>query len=300
MFDLEQEIREWRRNLAAAAGLNREILAELEGHLREDFERQVRSGSNATEAWQAALQRIGTPRQLRSEFELSGTLGIAEALRRHKWKLLLCSAAGLLAAVVLNFLRPAPYQSETKMLIRYAVANGQLVTRSANQTNAIEPDNVLDRMMREQLEILTSLELAQRVAQDVGPKTILNGMGGGDDLVRATKVISSGLRVLARANSSVIETSFQHPNPRVVQPVLRKVLDHFLKLHVETFRATEDQTMVPGKISNISLITPPSPPSYDFGALFRTRAWIVAAGVLAGLVWVCAVSYNRFGYNLAR
>src|SRR5687768_12264310 len=94
MFDLEQEVRKWRQDLAAAAGLTREILAELEGHLREDFERQVRLGASVTEAWQAALQRIGTPGQLRSEFELSGTLGIAEALRRHKWRLLLCTAAG--------------------------------------------------------------------------------------------------------------------------------------------------------------------------------------------------------------
>jgi hypothetical protein len=70
MFDLEVEIQKWRREMAAT-GLAPEILAELEGHLRDDVERQVHSGVDVSAALQAALQRIGEPDALRTNSILS-------------------------------------------------------------------------------------------------------------------------------------------------------------------------------------------------------------------------------------
>jgi hypothetical protein len=68
MFDLEAQIRSWRQNVSASLGDRPDVLDELEGHLRDDFDRLVRSGERPESAWSAAVARIGTPEQLAREF----------------------------------------------------------------------------------------------------------------------------------------------------------------------------------------------------------------------------------------
>ena len=69
MLNLEENIAAWRQHLLAA-GINAPaVLDELESHLREDMERQTRSGSDARQAFEIAAQRIGEAHVLRTEFE---------------------------------------------------------------------------------------------------------------------------------------------------------------------------------------------------------------------------------------
>src|SRR5688500_13000729 len=103
MFDLERELQQWRREMKAT-GFNPEILTELEEHLREDIEQQLCSGAKGHDAFQAARQRIGKPNVLKNEFALISPPGVVETLRRHKWKILLSSGAGLLVAIALPLL----------------------------------------------------------------------------------------------------------------------------------------------------------------------------------------------------
>ena len=68
MFDLEQAIAEWRRQMLAA-GINSPVpLEELESHLREEVEMQVRSGASLEQAFEMAVQSIGQPAALKNEF----------------------------------------------------------------------------------------------------------------------------------------------------------------------------------------------------------------------------------------
>jgi hypothetical protein len=68
MFDLEQAMAEWRRQMLAAGIKNPSVVDELECHLREDVEREMQSGLSGEEAFQAAVKRIGLPLPLKSEF----------------------------------------------------------------------------------------------------------------------------------------------------------------------------------------------------------------------------------------
>ena len=71
MFDPEKTIAEWRRQMLAA-GINTPVpLEELESHLRDDIEQQMRSGVNAQWAFEAAVQRMGQASALKSEFKKS-------------------------------------------------------------------------------------------------------------------------------------------------------------------------------------------------------------------------------------
>jgi cation transport ATPase len=80
MFNLDQAITEWRRQMSAAGLKTVEFLNELESHLRDDVAEQVRTGLNSEEAFAAAVQRIGPARVVQAEFAKSRTRTIRQKL----------------------------------------------------------------------------------------------------------------------------------------------------------------------------------------------------------------------------
>jgi hypothetical protein len=71
MFNLEQSIAEWRRQMRADGIKTPVPLDELENHLREDVEQQMRSGSSAQQGFEIAVRQIGRAGELKNEFKKS-------------------------------------------------------------------------------------------------------------------------------------------------------------------------------------------------------------------------------------
>jgi polysaccharide biosynthesis transport protein len=158
------------------------------------------------------------------------------ALFRHKWRILICAIAGFAAAAAVYRLNPAPYSSEAKLFIRYVVIEGRAPT-PGDDSRMKSPDMRGETIMDSEEEILTSLDLSKQVAEAVGPEKILAKIDGGRDLGAAARVINRGLVVEAPPKSSVIRIVYNHPDFTVVQPVLREVIDRYLKMHVDIHRA---------------------------------------------------------------
>jgi hypothetical protein len=78
MFNLDRAITEWRRQMTAGGVKDSAVLDELESHVREDVERQTRSGVDAQKAFEAAVKRIGPASALKNEFERSMAAVLAE------------------------------------------------------------------------------------------------------------------------------------------------------------------------------------------------------------------------------
>jgi hypothetical protein len=74
MFNLEQAIADWRRRLVIGGIQSAAILDELESHLRDDLEEQVRSGIDPRQAFETASRRLGPVATLRQEFMKAGEL----------------------------------------------------------------------------------------------------------------------------------------------------------------------------------------------------------------------------------
>jgi hypothetical protein len=72
MFDLEQAITDWRQQMLAAGIKTPVPLEELESHLREDVEQQMRSGLSAQQAFGIATKEIGQAPELKREFKKIG------------------------------------------------------------------------------------------------------------------------------------------------------------------------------------------------------------------------------------
>lgn len=68
MFNLEQSIAVWRRQMLTAGIKNPVPLEELEIHLREEIERQMKSGMDAQQAFEITVSQIGQAKELKTEF----------------------------------------------------------------------------------------------------------------------------------------------------------------------------------------------------------------------------------------
>lgn len=99
MFNLEQAIGEWRRQMASAALKSDELLAELESHLREELDAQLRAGVALEPAFRVAVRSLGTPQELGKEFAKSTPLHKATS-RKFLWGFYYaCAAVALLIEV---------------------------------------------------------------------------------------------------------------------------------------------------------------------------------------------------------
>jgi hypothetical protein len=72
MFNLEQSIADWRRQMLAAGIRSPVPLEELEIHLREEIEQQMKSGSSEQDAFNSTVQKIGEAGLLKTEFKKAG------------------------------------------------------------------------------------------------------------------------------------------------------------------------------------------------------------------------------------
>jgi len=163
---------------------------------------------------------------------------IAYILFRHKGKILLGLLAGILAAVVV-FLRDRPtYVSDARLLIRYV-----LETRSGGPIDPGDqirtPEARGDSIVNSEVELLSSLDLAEEVAEAVQATNILNELGGGDSLQAAAFQIRKSLDIKVRPNSSVIGVSFEHPDPVIAQKVVTTLITKYLKMHTRIHRALD-------------------------------------------------------------
>ncbi len=168
-------------------------------------------------------------------------------LFRHKWKILILTVLGLLGALGAKLLIHPPFTSSARLLIRYVEESRPTIGEDGTRT--VSPGGRGgESIIKTEIDILTSYDLAVEVATKVGPETIL-GSNTGDtarDLVRAAGVVASGIGVTAERNSAVLRLAFSNPDATLVQPVLRQVIDTYMRRHAEVHRNTGnfDATLV--------------------------------------------------------
>jgi len=103
MFNLDQKISEWRRQMLAAGIKTPAPLEELEIHLREEIEPHIKSGLNEAEAFQAAVEKIGQAHLLQKEFKkVEKDHKIIRAITFLGWLAASCISLDCILGLVLN------------------------------------------------------------------------------------------------------------------------------------------------------------------------------------------------------
>ena len=157
------------------------------------------------------------------------------ALFKHKRKIIVCAAAGLLAGAAVYFLYPPVYESQAKLLVRYLVERSSVdaIDNSAGRGATQLAENALGS----EIEILTSWDLALQAAEAVGVKRLLPNTSGVPTKEAAATVVAKGLEVGARKGSNIIFVSYQNRNPQLATLVLNELVNRYFNKHLEVHRS---------------------------------------------------------------
>ncbi|MGA2243429.1 MAG: Wzz/FepE/Etk N-terminal domain-containing protein [Verrucomicrobiota bacterium] len=155
---------------------------------------------------------------------------------RHIWKILVLTAAGLLAASVYYVTQQPLYQSDAELFIRY-ISDNRALNPADNNSRVTSLIDMGQNVMNSESRILGSFDLAAEVATNVGPEKILAKLGGGKDPMAAAGVVGRNLRVNPVPDSSVIYLTFHHPDPDLVRPVLAELITDYQDKHVQVHKA---------------------------------------------------------------
>ena len=153
---------------------------------------------------------------------------------RHKWMISVCTVLGIGGATAFYCLFPPVYESRAKLLVRYVVDRSTV----DNLDSSAKPAGAqADNLMNSEVEILTSLDLATQVAEEVGVKRILGGSGGEATKDEAARALSKGLSVISLKGSNIISISYKNRNPQLATLVLDELVKFYFDKHLEIHRS---------------------------------------------------------------
>ena len=156
-------------------------------------------------------------------------------LFRHKWKILTGVAAGLIGVLIYLLLSPV-YESHAKLLVRYVVERSAIdpVDPQIKTTNGgINNDNVINS----EVEILTSADLGDEVAQAVGVERLARALGCRPTRDQVAHAISLGLTVTALKASNVISITYRNSDPELARKVLTELVERYFDKHLQVHRS---------------------------------------------------------------
>lgn len=165
-------------------------------------------------------------------------LGLADVyftLFRH-WRMIAIGAAlSVVASTTVYFFLPPRYLSEAKLLVRFVLDKRPMAPNSSD-SQVTSPDSRGENIMNSEVEILGSADLALQVATLMGPERILAKAGGGTNLYAAAGLIRRGITIELPRRSNIILVRASHPDPELVQPILKNLLDAYINKHIEIHR----------------------------------------------------------------
>jgi uncharacterized protein involved in exopolysaccharide biosynthesis/Mrp family chromosome partitioning ATPase len=161
---------------------------------------------------------------------------ILSAIFKHKWKVIICTVLGLLAATAVFFFYPRRYQSEAKLLVRYVLDRNPvdpIDSTTANTSFGKSNENVINS----EVEILQSWDLAVQVAEAIGFKKLCPQMGENANVNGAAYVVNAGLDVQARKGSDILFVSYTNDDPNLTAQVLNELVNRYFVKHLEVHRS---------------------------------------------------------------
>lgn len=191
-----------------------------------------------------------------------GVQDVLFIVSKHKWMILILALLGLGAAVAVYLKQKPLYQSETKLLVRYVMGIGSLDTYDRTKS----PDGggrSHDPVIINEMEMLSSVDLATEVASAIGIKKLLPDSKGPVSPSDAARVITSNLLVDFDKGSSVLRVNYKNGNPELSKQVLRELVERYFTKHLEIQRSAAAFDMASKQLEEVR------------GRLVRTRRELI-------------------------
>lgn len=161
-----------------------------------------------------------------------GLPDLFESLLRHWRIILICGVAGMGAAVATFFLAPSTYQSQAKLLVRYLLERGGIDPEMKSQ---VQGTSYTASVINDEIEILTSWDLARKVAQAVGPERLVRKEPPSQE--EAARLVKKGLEVGPVRESNVIRVAYRNPDATLAAEVLEKLIEAYFAMHLDIHRS---------------------------------------------------------------
>jgi succinoglycan biosynthesis transport protein ExoP len=158
---------------------------------------------------------------------------VLSALFKHKRKIALCAALGLIGAAAVYLFYPPIYESQAKLLVRYVLERSGVDPIESTRGSGQASENVLGS----EVEILTSWDLAVQAAEAVGVKRLLPGSSGTPSKEAAAHTITSGLEVTVHRGSNIIFVAYRNRDPALATVVLSELVNRYFNKHLEVHRS---------------------------------------------------------------
>lgn len=160
-------------------------------------------------------------------------------LFRHKTKIVLFAILGITVGAFIYKTWPKEYQSNAQLLVRYVTEKRDVVDTDQNTRVTSAGGRGTEFILDAEIAILTSLDLAQEVAKEVGPELIVPETPEGRESFRhdiATSIVSSGIK--ASVNGNVISVQYVNKDRNLTQRILETLLETYVEKHVQVHRGT--------------------------------------------------------------
>lgn len=155
-------------------------------------------------------------------------------LFRHKWKLILSSLGGIAAAIAFFFLATPVYESEAKLLLRYVVERSAVDSVDSQVKNA---GTYNESLIKSEIEILTSWDIAMQVAKAVTVEKILPKAKLPVTVADAAHSIQENLTITSSKGSNVILVLYKNQDPELAVRVLDELVNRYFEKHLEVHRS---------------------------------------------------------------
>jgi uncharacterized protein involved in exopolysaccharide biosynthesis len=155
-------------------------------------------------------------------------------LFRHKWKILLCAAVGMIGAAAAYFLLPPIYESEAKLFVRYVVDKSAI---DGLEAQIKTPNPQTDTVINSEVEILSSSDLAQQVVQAMGIDRLLPDAGSKATTANAIEAFFGGLDISVVKGTNIISISFKSTDPTLPMPIVQELVKLYFEKHLDIHRS---------------------------------------------------------------
>ena len=162
------------------------------------------------------------------------------AVFKHKWKIVIGTVTGLVAAAAVQAFQTPKYQSEAKLLVRYVLDRSPvdpIDSQSAQSSVSSGFGRTSEKVINSEAQILMSWDLATQVAEAIGPKRLLPDLGDAATVPAAAGVIAGDLEVANLGGSDVISVVYKNQDPQLAVLVLDELVNRYNKKHLEVHRS---------------------------------------------------------------
>lgn len=161
---------------------------------------------------------------------------VALALKR-RFRLILAFIVPVIASVLLAFLLPPTYRAQTSLVVG---TGPEYLAQGDGASTMTAPQSTKQEFINTEIELLTSLAVAQTTINRVGINNIYPGIAaaGGDAaraLDAAVRRFRSRLRVDPVKLSNLINVTFDYSQPREASRVLDQFIASYQDMHAKVF-----------------------------------------------------------------